>query len=350
MTARPCSFPAILSVLALAACGGRDAATPESAQAGVAVRTAVVAMEPFTETIGAIGAVAPRPGHVAALSAPSPTRVARVLVTTGQRVSKGDTLVELDQTTFEAAAGSAEAALAAAERAYERASRLAEAGIIPRKELEQAAADLARARAETVSARRAKDLSVLRAPIGGVITRMAAVLGAEADPGQPLVEIADPAALDILLNVSPSDAGRIRPGTNVVLSAGQSAAGEPLGTGRVRDIAGTVDSISRAVLVRIQVPASGRPLRIGETVYGRIVLDTRAAALTVPLDALVPSGEGFKVFVVDSGGVARGRPVVVGGRTATVAEITGGLAAGERVVTYGAYGLEDGSRIVELKR
>lgn len=349
MKAMPRMLPALLCALAPVACGGHgEAGTPELSR--VEVRTAVAAAQAFTETVGTIGTVVPRPGHVAALGAPAPTRIMRILVTTGQRVSAGDTLVELDRATFMAAAASAEAVLAAAERAHERATRLAEAGVVPRKELDQATADLARARADVVMARRAQELSVLRAPIGGVVTRLNAVLGAAADPSQPLVELADPSALDVLLNVTPSEAGRIRIGGSVELSAGQSAGGEPLGTGRVLEVAGTVDSATRAVTVRVQVPASRRPLRIGETVYGLVVVATRDDALTVPLEALVPAGEGYRVFVVDSSGVAHARPVTVGGRTATLAEITAGLTAGERVVTYGAYGVDDGTRVAELKR
>jgi membrane fusion protein (multidrug efflux system) len=70
--------------------------------------------------------------------------------------------------------------------------------------------------------------------------------------------------------------------------------------------------------------------------------------VTVPAAAIVPAagGEGFEVFVVDSGAVAHARPVQVGGRTEAVAEIVSGLKAGELVVTSGAYGVTDGARIV----
>jgi len=70
-------------------------------------------------------------------------------------------------------------------------------------------------------------------------------------------------------------------------------------------------------------------------------------AVTVPVAALVPAagGEGFQVFVVDSEQVAHVRPVTVGGRSEVVAEIVAGLAAGEVVVTNGAYGIADGARV-----
>lgn len=347
-SARGC---AALAGLVLAACKGEtssgDAATP---QAVVGVQTAVVTKGPFTETLGALGTIVPRPGHVAALAAPQPARITRVYVAAGQHVTQGEPLVELDQTPFRAATQAAEATLAAAEKANERQQRLASEGIVARKDADQAAADAAKARADAANARRAEQLSVVRSPLGGVVTKMTAVLGATADVAQPLVEVADPAALDILLNVTPNDAGRIRRGAKVTLSAGQNATGEPLGIGSVVDVGGTVDTASRSVSVRVQAPTTRRPLRISETIYGQIAVAVHPDAITVPLEALVPDGEDFKVFVVDAAGTAHERKVSVGGRTDKVAEITQGLASGDRVVTYGAYGVSDSAKVVPAKQ
>jgi membrane fusion protein (multidrug efflux system) len=322
---------------------GADEETP--AQAVVNAQTVVVQPQAFTETIGAIGTVVVRAGHAASLSAPAAGRVGAVFVTTGQRVSAGDKLVQLDQAPFQAALASAEAALSAAERANERQQRLAQEGIVPRKEAEQAAADLARARSDAVAARRAQELSVLRAPIGGVVTRMSATIGASVDPAQTLVEIADPSALDVLLGVTPTDAARIRPGVKVQLSAGQSATGEPLGIGSVVDISGTVDTATRSVAVRVRAPTTRRPLRIGETVFGQIETGTRPAAIVIPADALVPEGDGFKVFVVDAQSIAHEREVKIGARSPAGVEVVDGLKPGERIVTYGAYGVQDSAKI-----
>ncbi|HEY7237122.1 MAG TPA: efflux RND transporter periplasmic adaptor subunit [Gemmatimonadaceae bacterium] len=345
-------WAALLLVVSVAGCKGGEASgeAEKSAPAVVGVETAPVTKGPFTETLGAIGTVVPRPGHVAALSAPQPARITQVFVTAGQHVTQGQPLVELDQTPFRAAMQSAEATLAAAENANERQQRLASEGIIPRKDAEQAAADVARARADAANARRAEQLSIVRAPLGGVVTRMAAVLGSTADVTQPLVEVADPAAVDILLNVTPNDAARLRRGAKVTLTAGQDAAGDALGIGTVVDISGTVDTSSRSVNVRVQASATRRALRISEVVYGQIAVAVHPNAVTVPLEALVPEGENYKVFVVDAGGIAHERKVSVGGRTDKVAEIIEGLAAGERVVTYGAYGVSDSAKVVPLGR
>ncbi len=325
----------------------RSPQTDEGTPAVVTVRTAVVESKPFDETIDAIGAVVARPGHFAALAAPGPTRVTRILVVPGQRVAAGQTLIELDLTSFGAALQGSEAGLEAAERAHDRAKRLADEGVGPRKDVEQTASELAKARADVANTRRAASLAVLKSPIAGIVTRMDAVLGGSVDVTQPLVEIVDPSAVDLVLNVTPSAAARVRVGAPVRIAAGSTPAGEPLGSGLVADVSGIVDSVTRSVTVRARLAAAKRSLRIGETIFATIVVATRASALAVPLDALVPDGDGFKVFVVDSAGIAHAHPVVVGARTNTTAEITSGVSAGDRVVTYGAYGVTDSAKVVK---
>lgn len=342
----PSSRLLAIALAALAACqrGSNESATEARGVTGV--RTSVVAREPFAVTVNAIGTVNARPGRYAALAAPGPTRVSRIFVVAGQRVAKGDSLIEFEHGPFDAAAQSAAAALAGAERSAARAARLAQAGIIPQKDADQAAADLAAARSADVTARRAQELATLRAPLAGVVTRMTAVMGASVDAGQTLVEVADPAALDILFNVSPAEAGRIRTGDTLTLNGGESAGGEALGTGTVVSVGVTVDSATRAVAVRARVARNAtRALRIGESVFGRVITGVHADAITVPVEALVPQGDEFVVFVVDSAGIAHARPVTVGGRSATKAEIVVGLAPGERVVTTGAYGVTDSAKI-----
>jgi len=344
-------FGLLLALVALpAACRVRASADETDAggvHGAVAVQTAAAKAQPFARVVRAIGTVTPRPGRFAELAAPGPTRVARIFVAPGQAVAEGDTLIEFERAPFDAAAQSAAAVLEAAQRNFTRAVRLVQAGILPQKDADQAASELAQAQVAAVTARRAQQLATLRAPLSGLVTRMSAVLGASVDANQPLVQVADPAALDVVFNVSPAEAAEIREGDSVAVAAGETARGDPLGAGVVTGVAAAVDSLSRAVAVRARVRRPERRLRIGESLFGRIVTAIEPRAITVPVAALVPApgGEGFQVFVVDSSGVVHVRPVTVGGRSEAVAEIVAGLAAGEVVVTNGAYGIADGARV-----
>jgi len=337
----------LLAAALIVGCKEKDEGEKEPSPV-VNAQTVIVSAQAFTETYDAIGNVVPRAGHVATLSAPSAGRVGSVSVTTGQTVQAGQPLVALDQASFESTLRAAEAAVAAADRASERQQRLASEGIAPRKDAEAAAADAAAKRADLVNAQRMAALSVLRAPISGVVTRMTATLGASVDASQPLVEIADPGSLDILLNATPADAGRTRPGAKVTLSAGSTATGEPLGIGTVLDVAAMVDSAARGVAVRVQATTTRRPLKIGETVFGAVGVGTRPNAIVIPNEALVPEGEKFKVFVVDAQGIAHEREVTVGGKDEHGDEITEGQTVGERIVTKGAYAMSDSAKVQSL--
>jgi membrane fusion protein (multidrug efflux system) len=335
---------AILFLLALCGCK-KDSDDEAAVQARIPVKTAVAQMQPISETIGAIGAVGARPGFVASLTAPSQARVTNVAVSQGQSVVRGQVLVQLDPLPFQTATQSAQASLNAAQRAYDRAERLVAAGIAPRKDLEQAAADLALAKGAASTAQRTQSLSTLRSPLNGSVTRLNATLGTFVDANQQLVEVTDTRALDLILTTTPSDAAKIHVGVPVRLAAGQSATGEALGAGSVASVSALVDSASRGVAVKVRAPTTLRPLRVGETIFGEIAVGTHTA-VTIPVEALVPEGDAFKVFVVDAQNVAHARPVTVGSRTRGLAEIKSGLQAGEKVVTYGAYGVEDSAKVI----
>jgi RND family efflux transporter MFP subunit len=158
------------------------------------------------------------------------------------------------------------------------------------------------------------------------------------------VQVADGSLLDLAMNLAPTDAARLHVGASVeVLGEGKNAAA--IGDGTLTAVGAAVDSATRAVAVRASLRHSTRPLHVGETVPVRISVASRAKALVVPIAALVPDGESFKVFVVDERGIAHAREVEVDGRSDTLAEVVKGLKAGERIVTYGAYGMDDSVKV-----
>ena len=343
---------AVAACAAAAACG-KDKEPAEGGGAKpvptVGAMVATVGTQKFVEAIDGVGTVTSRVGHVATLAAPAPTRVSRVFVAVGSPVRTGDPLIEFEQAAFDAAAKGAETSLAAADKAAARAQRLADAGVLPRKDAELAAAELGQARLNAVNTQRARELSTLRSPIGGVVTRISAVMGASVDPSQSLVEVSDPDAVDVVMSLPPVEVARVRTGMAVALYATADAAGEAAASGRVREVSVIVDSASRGVLVRVAVASGARALRLGGSSFGRITIAEHASAVVVPLASLVPEGEGFRVFTVDDKGIAHAQAVTIGGRTDKVAWITAGVKAGDRVVTVGAYGMDDSARVVTGK-
>lgn len=331
----------LVAVAVLRRGGEEEAATAPV----VTAETGVARVEPFPVVVTALGTIAARPGHIAELAAPAATRVSRIYVAVGDRVAAGQPLVALDRTVFGVQAEQARAAYDAAREAHERARRLVAEGIAPRKDEEQAAAELAQARANLEATRHTEALGVLRSPIAGIVTEMGVALAAPVDVNQPLVEVVDPAALEAIFHLAPRDAGAVAPGADVDLASAPDSSRTFLGRGRITGVSAAVDTATGSVAVRATIDAPARPLKVGETVSGAIVVATHPRAVVVPDEAIVPAGDALQVFVVDAQGVAHATPVVVGAHTDGKAEVLSGLRGGEVVVTRGAYGVTDGARI-----
>ncbi|MFL5380970.1 MAG: efflux RND transporter periplasmic adaptor subunit [Longimicrobiaceae bacterium] len=320
--------------------GGEAEATPE-----VVAQTAVAQVQAFPVTVTALGVVGAAPGHVAELAAPAPARVTRIYVSTGEAVAAGQPLVALDQTVFAAEVRRTDVDRAAAQQAYDRARRLADAGILPRKDAETAAAALADANAAAIAARHTAAQGTLRSPISGIVSAVNARLNAQVDPAATLVQVVDPRGLEVHLAVPPDQAGRIQPRQPVHLSVGRAAGGAALGEGVVTGVGAVIDTASGSVDVRAALTRPAGRLFVGQDVFATIEVAQQASVVTVPAAALVPGEEGPQVFVVDARGIAHATPVTVGERREEVVAITNGLRGGETVVTQGAYGVRDGARI-----
>ncbi|HET6762988.1 MAG TPA: efflux RND transporter periplasmic adaptor subunit [Longimicrobiaceae bacterium] len=332
------------------ACKGKgdaagDEAGGDSVAAVVTAQTAVAQVRELAVMVGALGTVSAAPGRMAQLAAPAPSRVVRIFAATGQRVAAGQPLVALDATSWEADVRKAQAERAAAQRDYDRTSRLAQAGILPRKDAETAAAALATASAALSQASHVRAQAVLRSPIAGVVSRVNATLQAPADPAQALVEVVDPAGLEVSLSLSPEQAAGVRVGQAVQVTSGRDGGGTLLGTGVVAGIGAAIDTTSGSVQVRATLTHPAGNLFVGQDVYGTVEVARRPAAVTVPPEAIVPGDDGTQVFVVDAKGVAHATAVTVGARHPDAVEVTAGLRGGETVVAKGAYGVQDGARI-----
>ncbi|HUP88750.1 MAG TPA: efflux RND transporter periplasmic adaptor subunit [Longimicrobiales bacterium] len=327
--------------------GGSD---EEEVETAVTVETAVAVVKPLTERIAALGTVEARPGHSAEISAPEATRVMAIYVAEGSFVQPGQALVQLDRANATSRRQGAEATAEAAQRAYTRTQRLLAEGIAPRKDVETAAADLARAKSELEQAIRAEQLSTLRSPIAGIVTSLNAALSRPVDVAVPVVQVVDPRGLEIHFHVSPAEAGRITTGAKVELSAGFEAQRYSVGIGTITGISAALDSTTRSVDVRATISSPTRPLKVGESLNGAVLLTSRVSTVVIPVTALVPDGEGTIVFVLDANGVAHATEVEVGTRTETEASIVSGLKGGEVVVTHGAYGVTDSAHVTVKRR
>lgn len=276
-------------------------------------------------------------------------RVAAIRADLGQSVKAGAPLALLASPDFgqaQADTARAHADQVLAQQALARQRELFEAGVVARKDLEQAEAEAARARAE--SARAAARTSLyggggtvnqqlaITAGIPGVVVERNLNPGQElrADQGGPgtpaLFVVTDPSSLWVQIDAREGDIAALRPGSRFTLQV-PAYPGESF-EGRVAATADTIDPTTRTIKVRGLVSNADRRLK-AEMLATAHVQQGRSNTSVVPASAMTLSGTRHTVYVQHESGVFEPRAVTLGHEGPKEVEVTQGLAVGEKVVT-----------------
>jgi HlyD family secretion protein len=188
----------------------------------------------------------------------------------------------------------------------------------------------------------------VRAPVSGRVLRVLEESERVLPAGTTILELGDPARLEIVSDLLSTDAVKVRPGDTMLVE--EWGGDRPL-RARVRLVEPSGFTKVSALGVeeqRVNVIAdlvdSTGPLGDRFRVLARVVLWGSDRVLKVPVSALTRQGEGWAAFVVQ-GGRARSRPVTVGHRGAFEAEVTSGLREGEEVVAYPSDLIREGVRV-----
>lgn len=217
-------------------------------------------------------------------------------------------------------------------------------------ELEQARALVTRGQSAAASA----EPLVVTSPIGGRILRILQESARVVPAGFPLMEVGDPADLEVRIEVLSRDGVAIRPGARVMLD--QWGGPEPL-IARVRLVEPSAFTKISALGVEEQrvyviadfVDPPEKRATLGDSyrVEARIVTWEGPSALRAPAGALFQRGGSWQTFVI-GGGRAQLRTVKIGHTNGVQTEILEGLAEGDRVVVYPGDRVADGTRITPL--
>jgi membrane fusion protein, multidrug efflux system len=337
---------------------------PASGRPPVTVETTAVTNGEMTQAIDVVGSLAPK--FTADVKSEVAGIVREVYVTEWIPVKKGARLARLDTTEFEAATDATKAAVAQARvaetrarREYDRALGLKQYGLMTAQQLDEArsAVDAAEAgsaaaaaQVRAADARRAK--CFLFAPIDGVVAFRSVNVGDRVETmggGEPLFRIVDSRTLDLTISVPSAKLGDLHVGQPLDFTT-DAVAGRTF-QGRVMFINPALDEANRSAKVVAEVPNADGVLKGGLFVTGRIAVATRPGVLQVPVEALQRwnvAGRTADVFVLGEGRAQR-RPVRTGAINGRSVEIAEGLAAGEQVVTRGAFAVRAGDRVTVVR-
>lgn len=372
------SLAVITALCALSGChGGGDSGATRKAKPDVALVTASI--RNYVEEVSAVGRVGSPAGAVTKLSFAEAGVLQSVDVHIGERVSQGEALAQLDTTGLSLAASQAQADAQAAqanaqqsavdrtstkiavdEAALRREQSLYAAGVAALKDVQGARAQLAQDRADAATARaqisgasaqaqsaqdRAaiaqRDLAngTLRAPSDGVVTGILKRPGEAVDTTTPAIEIGPGSANDVTLDVSSTDAARIRTGDRVAFSVpGTQLRSE----GRVTGVSPALDPATQTATVTVSGLPSGAPA--GSAVQATIDV-AHDRGIVVPQSAIVqdPQSGQTLVFVENAGkdGDVKfaQRTVNIARQNGSQALIVSGLHPGERIAAQGGFAL-----------
>lgn len=350
-----------VTFLTASGCSNSVDATGDEAQAQssiVAVQVALVKRETLHGYVDAWGRVEPQPSTRSAPAASAriaalvPGLVAEVRCAEGEHVAKGAVLFQLDTRVADVAVERARRTVAYAEQVFARQETLGPGEGTSQRAYQEAEQNLAVARSELASAEAQRDLLSVRSPLGGTVTRVEVGPGDTVDLTSTLAEVVDLDRLVVAAKVRSVDITRVDVGLPVEIWSDRGGADETAPTdsatatisSQVTFVGSAVDPESDVVTVRCRVPP-GSGLRPGQFVNLRILAEERRDCLTVPAASIVTRDGASEIAVVD-GERAVMRPIVVGLRDGERVEIDGeGLEAGMTVVSEGAYGLPEESRI-----
>jgi len=337
----------LLAAVLLTACGDRQSPAAQQPAEAAPVRVAPVESVAVTDEVRAVGLLAPR--DELRLSFKVGGVIEALTVDAGDRVRAGQALAVLKQTEVDAAVAQAREAADKARRDLGRARQLRADEVATQEQVE----DLTTAYNVALSNLRAAEFNArfsrIEAPADGIVLQRLAQASELVQGGQPVL-VLGATAEGWIVRAGLADRDAVR------VSAGDAATVEfdafpgRRFAGRVSRVGASADPFTGTFEVEIDVAPDGARFARGLVAKVSIALQAAtggSASTLVPVSALVEAnGPAGLLFVLDAeAGVARRRPVTVGGLVGERVIVLAGLAVGESVITDGAAWLTDGRAV-----
>jgi membrane fusion protein, multidrug efflux system len=270
--------------------------------------------------------------------------VTAIHFTEGQLVKKGAVLVEFDSVQARSELAGAEAAFAESAAQLKRSRELLKTNVLSQSQIDTLEATNKSNEAKVIAARAKVDDTIIRAPFAGHIGFRRISVGSLVSPGTVISTLDDTSVVKLDFAVPQAYMFAVQPGLKITAQI----AGVPnqFFPGKVSTLDSRVDPVTRAIIVRAELPNEKGLLKPGMFMTAKISAPA-SSALLVPEGAIVPEqGKSF-VFVVKDGIVSK-REVITGRRKPGSVQVTDGLHDGERVVVEGTQKVRDGGQVFEV--
>lgn len=318
-------------------------AQPPAATGATEVIVQPASMAQLTTTIEALGSL--RANETITLTSNETKKITRINFDDGQRVEKGQILVEMTSREESALLEEARFNTDEAKKQLDRVRELAKRGAASQSELDQRIREFEAARARyNATESRLKDL-VLLAPFSGVVGLRQVSVGALVSPGNAITTLNDDSKMKLDFTVPAIYLRSLAKGLPVV--AKSRDLGDKEFQGEVVSIDNQIDEVTRAIKVRALLDNKQHELKQGML----MLVDLKAAsrdAVVISESALVPLASNNFVFVLQEavdGPVVERRQITIGERFPGAVEVLSGLNPGDKLVTHGLQKIRPGQKV-----
>ena len=344
------------AVLSFTACNNPSKEKQIDQTPAVAVTVSSVAAENNTPYLTASGKI--EAANSATLSTRMMGFVDKVHVNVGQKVTKGQLLVSINNADLSAkqaqtTAGitEAQAAYNNAEKDYKRFQNLFAESSASQKELDDQLArfEMSKARLEGAKQMRNEVQSQfayvnLRAPFNGVITDKFIEAGDMANPGVPLISVEGPGNFEVTASVPESEISKIKSGTEVEVTVKSLEKSLP---GTVTEVSSSAKNTGGQYLVKVILDKTDVNILSGmyATVQFPVEKKTDGTAILVPTESLVKRGQLTGIYTVSQSNTAILRWLRVGRTFGEQVEVLSGLAPDEQYIVASEGKLYNGAKL-----
>ena len=266
--------------------------------------------------------------------------ITAINVRAGDHVSKGQVLVQLDNSVLKEQIAQAQTQVNLNQTLFERQKNLWDQKIGTEVQYLQAQTALQSSQKQVGFLRQQADLYRITAPISGTVDQMDLKLGQVIQPGTNGIRVVNADVLKVKADVPESYASDINQGDNVKVVVPDANDSLML---KVTFAAKVIDPGSRSFGIEIRLP-DNKEFRPNMTATIRVADYSKKNSVVVPLNSIQHSDTTSFVFI-NNNGTAKKQIVKVGATYGGKSEIVAGLKGGEEIVTEGASDVEDGDKL-----
>lgn len=260
----------------------------------------------------------------------------------GQEISRGATLVQMDDAEFRANLTESEAERDNRQKLYDRALKLYETRNVPKAQVDLLLSELLASEAKIAADKARISDYVIKAPFPGVLGFREVSVGSLVKPGDVITTLDDTELIKVDFDLPERILAEIRPEQE--FQAISVAYPDKIFQGVVGIIATRVDEVTRAVRVRGFVPNEEGLLKPGMFLSIRLQVSIDTDALMVSEEAVVTTINGHHVYAIIEDKAVR-TPIEIGRRTRGFVEIIKGLDENDHVIIEGLQKVKDGSPV-----